>query len=154
MSHKEVACKYFECWFGVLQVWLATMQIHFTNGTKELLLTFSWCVILHNMILEDECDDDVKVIEPNVEIQFWKWLFFATFGQGTKAIENSNMYFETTQWPWSTLVAIESSSLKKFNNVIQFYGEIVFYSKSPVTFQLLFCCVSTIVLIDWRWIWI
>jgi hypothetical protein len=36
------------------------------------------------------------------------------------------------------LVAIESSSLKKLNNVIQFYGEILFYSKSPITFQLLY----------------
>jgi hypothetical protein len=78
---------------------LQPLQIHVTNGTMKLLLTFSWCIILHNIILEDECDDDVKVTEPNVGIQFWKWLFYATFRQGTKSIENSNMYFETTQWP-------------------------------------------------------
>ncbi len=28
------------------------------------------CVDLHNMILEDECDDYVKVVEPNVDVQF------------------------------------------------------------------------------------
>jgi hypothetical protein len=27
-------------------------------------------IILHNMILEDDCDDDVTAIEPNVGIPF------------------------------------------------------------------------------------
>lgn len=45
-------------------------------------------IILHNTILEDDCDDDVKVIESNVGIQFWWGLSFVTFRQATKAIEN------------------------------------------------------------------
>jgi len=49
---------------------LQPLQIHVTNGTMKLLLPFSRCIILHSMILEDECDDDVKVTEPNVGIQF------------------------------------------------------------------------------------
>jgi hypothetical protein len=45
------------------------------------------------MILEDECDDNVKAIELSVGIQFQWGLSFAMFMQGTKTIDNSNIHF-------------------------------------------------------------
>jgi hypothetical protein len=65
------------------------------------------CVDLHNMILEDECDDYVKVVEPNVDVQFRWGLSFVMFCQDIKVIENSNLDFKTLQWFDWTFVAIE-----------------------------------------------
>jgi len=45
------------------------------------------------MILEDECDDNVKAIELSVGIQFQWGLSFAMFMQGIEAIDNSNIPF-------------------------------------------------------------
>jgi hypothetical protein len=44
------------------------------------------------MILEDECDDNVKAIELSVGIQIQWRLSFVMFMQGTKAIDNSNIH--------------------------------------------------------------
>jgi hypothetical protein len=52
------------------------------------------CVDLHHMILEDECDDYVKVVEPNFDVQFCWRLSFVMFCQKTKIIENSNLHFK------------------------------------------------------------
>lgn len=52
------------------------------------------CVDLHNMILKDECDDYVKVVEPNVDVQFCWGLSFVMFCQDTEVIENSNLHLK------------------------------------------------------------
>jgi hypothetical protein len=52
------------------------------------------CMDLHNMILEDECDDYVKVVESNVDVQFCWGLFFVMFCRDTKVIRNSNLHLK------------------------------------------------------------
>jgi hypothetical protein len=51
------------------------------------------CVVLYNMILEDERDDQLEVIKPNVGVPFCRRLYFVMFWQGIKTIENLDLHF-------------------------------------------------------------
>ncbi len=70
---KEVTCKDVEHCFGVLQVQIAIIVNPCHQWDYETIVDILMAcvvIILHNTILEDDCDDDVKVIESNVGIQF------------------------------------------------------------------------------------
>jgi hypothetical protein len=64
------------------------------------------CVDLHTMILEDECDDYVKVVEPNVDVEFRWGLSLVMFCQDYNYRE-FKLTFKTLQWFDWTFVAIE-----------------------------------------------
>lgn len=78
-----------------LQAWFRIITNQQCQWDYEIIVDiFRACVILYNMILEDECDDNVKAIELSVGIQFQWRLSFAMFMQETKAIDNSNIHLK------------------------------------------------------------
>jgi len=79
----------------------------------------------------------------NVSIQFQQGLFFATFKWDIKTIHNPNIHLKLCN-------DLIEATIENNTHYFQFCGVITFYSKSSITYALLFYCVSTNALINWE----
>jgi hypothetical protein len=91
----EACLKDVEHCFGVLQARFGIVQNPCKQWDFQTIINIMMtCVILHNMIIEDEQGLDLEEVvpeDPRVRVQ--RHFTFQDFQRGTSEIENSNIYF-------------------------------------------------------------